>query len=131
VNDPAETVANDNSDLKAAMQARLFQIRDDARATGWTLDKESEVFRISSAWALIASGRSASTNGHAAIRPPSDQGEYEQRAVDCEQALGFAFRDLVDRALVLGWKTPELLEAIERIVQKQQMADAEDPEPAR
>lgn len=119
-----------NASLKAAMQARVSQIREDARESGWTLDKEAEVFRISSAWALIASGRGASSTGQVAIVPPRDEIELEQRALECEQALDLALRDVVDRAQVLGWKTPEVLDAIERIAQKQRTAYAEDSDPA-
>lgn len=44
--------------------------------------------------------------------------------------MDIAIRDLVDRAQLAGWKTPELLDAIESVARNQRLAYAEDPDPA-
>jgi hypothetical protein len=44
--------------------------------------------------------------------------------------MDLAIRELVDRAQMSGWKTPELLDAIESVAKNQRLAYAEDPDPA-
>jgi hypothetical protein len=64
------------------------------------------------------------------IGRPRHPGRYPDRAIDCEQEMDLAICDLIDRAQLSGWTTPELLDAIESVAKNQRLAYAEDPDPA-
>ncbi|MHA6688732.1 hypothetical protein [Mesorhizobium sp. A556] len=63
------------------------------------------------------------------IKRPRHEGNYPDRNLDCEEAMGAAIRELVDLADNAGWKTPEVLAAIGSAIVHQRIAYSEDPDP--
>lgn len=121
---PSNIVVDNDNRLQTSLQDRLFAILDEARVSGWTKEKSDEVERLASSW------RQFDAQVEEAIAPPRYAQPYSDRAVDCEHEMDTAVRDLVDRAQLVGWKTPEVLDAIESAVEHHRLAYAEDPDPS-
>lgn len=51
-------------------------------------------------------------------------------ALECEQAIDGAVRELVDHAIVAGWPPEAAFEAIKRATERQAVAYHVDPDPA-
>ena len=64
------------------------------------------------------------------ISPPQQPTNDPDVALECEQAIDGAVRDLVDYAIVAGWPPKAAFEAIKSATERQAMAYHEDPDPA-
>lgn len=64
------------------------------------------------------------------IYKPKRSGQYVDREVDCEEAMDYALRDVIDRANAAGWGTQEVIDAMSRALPNIQIAYGEDPDPA-
>ena len=64
------------------------------------------------------------------IPPPQQPINDPGFALECEQAIDGAVRELVDHAIVAGWPPEAAFEAIKRATERQAMAYHEDPDPA-
>ena len=64
------------------------------------------------------------------ISPPQQPTNDPDVALECEQAIDGAVRELIDHAIVAGWPPKAAFEAIKRATERQAMAYHEDPDPA-
>ena len=64
------------------------------------------------------------------IPPPQQPITDPGVALECEQAIDGAVRELVDHAIVAGWPPEAAFKAIKRAADRQAMAYHEDPDPA-
>ncbi len=62
------------------------------------------------------------------ISPPQKPTTDPDVALECEQAIDGAVRELVDHAIVAGWPPEAAFEAIKRAADRQAMAYHEDPD---
>lgn len=56
------------------------------------------------------------------IDPPRRQGEYEDREVDCQQAMEPGFQVVVDCMVEAGWTRGEVMRALRRLIAADNMA---------
>ena len=61
---------------------------------------------------------------------PRQEGNYPDRATDCEEAMDAALRDIIDAGNNAGWSTPEMLKAVKRVLPNIRTARERDPDPA-
>ena len=64
------------------------------------------------------------------IRPPQIDRNHHDYPAECESALDFALRDLIDEAAQMGWMAPVSFTAIERLIAKQRLAYGLEPSPS-
>ncbi len=64
------------------------------------------------------------------IRPPSIENEHPDYQLACEEAIDVALRELIDTAIVAGWRPETVFPAAVNIVTNQHMAYRTDPNPA-
>ncbi|RUW62113.1 hypothetical protein [Mesorhizobium sp. M7A.F.Ca.US.008.03.1.1] len=59
------------------------------------------------------------------ISPPKRQGEYQDRAIDCQEAMEPGFQAIVDCMLEAGWKRGETMRAFKRLIAADNMTQKE------
>ena len=64
------------------------------------------------------------------MNSPRNTRDYPDRAMDCQEAVDLPLRELVDSMVVLGWRTPEVCDALEEVIKNQSLAYDADPDPA-
>ena len=52
------------------------------------------------------------------------------RHLDCQEALEDGLRDLIDQAVIAGWKPHEVFDALASLVRNSRLAYDKDPDPA-
>ena len=64
------------------------------------------------------------------MKSPLNRPDYPDRAIDCQEAVDLPLRELVNSMVVLGWRTPEVFDALEEVIKNQRRAYDADPDPA-
>ncbi|MER9749896.1 hypothetical protein [Mesorhizobium sp. M0140] len=60
------------------------------------------------------------------INPPSRQDEYQDRAIDCQEAMEPGFQAIVDCMIEAGWTRGEILRALKRLIAADNMTQKEN-----
>ncbi|KQR79279.1 hypothetical protein [Rhizobium sp. Leaf341] len=61
---------------------------------------------------------------------PRDNSSGPDRAFDCQESLGLPVTRIIDDAVMAGWTTPEVFDALEEVIRNRRLSYAEDPDPA-
>jgi hypothetical protein len=64
------------------------------------------------------------------MNSPRNIPDDHDRAMDCQEAVDMPLRELVDSMVVLGWKAPEVFDALEEVIKNERRAYDADPDPA-
>ena len=59
---------------------------------------------------------------------PTLSANHRDRARACAEVFELALMKLIDRAVKVGWRSPECFDAIEEVVRSKRLAYAEDPD---
>lgn len=60
------------------------------------------------------------------VNPPKRQDDYQDRAIDCQEAMEPGFQAIVDCMLEAGWTRGETLRALKRLIAANNMAQKEN-----
>ncbi|MER8410052.1 hypothetical protein [Mesorhizobium sp. M1342] len=60
------------------------------------------------------------------INPPKRQDEYQDRAIDCQEAMEPGFQAIVDCMIEAGWTRGEILRALKRLIAADNMTQKEN-----
>ncbi|ESZ28738.1 MULTISPECIES: hypothetical protein [unclassified Mesorhizobium] len=60
------------------------------------------------------------------INPPRRQDEYQDRAIDCQEAMEPGFQAIVDCMIEAGWTRGEILRALKRLIAADNMTQKEN-----
>jgi hypothetical protein len=60
------------------------------------------------------------------ISPPKRQDEYQDRAIDCQEAMEPGFQAIVDCMLEVGWTRGEVLRSLKRLIAADNMTQKEN-----
>jgi hypothetical protein len=60
------------------------------------------------------------------INPPKRQDEYQDRAIDCQEAMEPGFQAIVDCMLEVGWTRGEVLRSLKRLIAADNMTQKEN-----
>lgn len=63
------------------------------------------------------------------ISAPRLQPDHPDYALECQEAIDLATRDIVDRAVAAGWKPRTIYKSLEEVARNQALAYEEDPDP--
>ncbi|KQS84295.1 hypothetical protein ASG58_21230 [Rhizobium sp. Leaf383] len=61
---------------------------------------------------------------------PSSGINEADRALECQEKLDEPVMRLIDDAVLAGWSTPEVFDALEEVIRNRRLSYAEDPDPA-
>lgn len=59
------------------------------------------------------------------INPPKRSGRYDDRDIDCQQAIEHEFQELMENVIAAGWGPEEVAEAIEALAMADRLARAD------
>ncbi|RUX30125.1 hypothetical protein EOA13_09975 [Mesorhizobium sp. M7A.F.Ca.US.011.01.1.1] len=60
------------------------------------------------------------------INPPRRQDEYQDRAIDCQEAMEPGFQAIVDCMIEAGWTRGEVLRSLKRLIAADNMTQKEN-----
>ncbi|RUW90763.1 hypothetical protein [Mesorhizobium sp. M7A.F.Ca.US.010.02.1.1] len=60
------------------------------------------------------------------INPPKRQDEYQDRAIDCQEAMEPGFQAIVDCMIEVGWTRGEVLRSLKRLIAADNMTQKEN-----
>ncbi|MER8979234.1 hypothetical protein [Mesorhizobium sp. M0870] len=60
------------------------------------------------------------------INPPKRQDEYQDRAIDCQEAMEPGFQAIVDCMLEAGWTRGEIMRSLKRLIAADNMTQKEN-----
>ncbi|WP_352731925.1 hypothetical protein [Mesorhizobium sp. M0460] len=60
------------------------------------------------------------------INPPKIQDEYQDRAIDCQEAMEPGFQAIVDCMIEAGWTRGETMRALKRLIAADNMTQKEN-----
>ncbi|MBB6411895.1 hypothetical protein [Mesorhizobium sangaii] len=59
------------------------------------------------------------------INPPRHQEEYQDRSIECQEAIEPGFQAIVDCMLEVGWTRGEILRSLKRLIAADNMTQKE------